>query len=1140
MEKLIKSLKFIFFIFLLVFSCSLTQVKAIDYIDGGEAGGILEWGFSHANVTTGYYKITSHGITYPFHVYVYQGNTTLTANTTFGDANDIGNASRNAVNGVLVIVNGDLTIQSGVTVTAATSSYGGPKGLFIVVTGTFTNKGAITMTNRGGKHPGENVYLFLDGSGNPIFVPARGANGGATRYSSSYSSPQNGYGGAAGSGRATGGGGAGAANHRSYSGVGGAGTSYSGGAGGGGAWNGRTGGAGSSAGAAGGAGSAASLYTYGAGGGAGNPGGAHVSSGSNGANGTGGLLALFGSNFTNTGSITANGAAGGAAYRSGGGGSGGGSINIFYSGTYSNTGSVTVNAGGGGRGTRGGGETASGGAGGRGTANSTQVVLEPEYLHPTLSYLKVNTKDVTPVYTPENRNYSFNLDSEDYRVNVDAQVTNLNNNIESGIGLVDIPAGGYTHEIVIKSFIGATDKYYIEFYRAPSPYKYLRNISLDGVNIEGFSPTKFVYDLNVDSTVEVLNIEAILGRPSQSVSGDGDVEIKSGMNVIELSVMSEDMTSTVIYTLNIYKARSTLLKVLSSDRFDLLDTNGELVEFDPHVTEYNMEIFAGTLSVDITAIPYDSEATVTLFGFSYIRKTINATVTVSVPGLEDTVYHIKILKGEDVDVYYEYPYTGKYQVFEAPVSAFYKIELWGAQGGNSRGNNSTKCSYNRGTAYGGGCGGFGSYTSGWLYVRKDTKLYFYIGQRGLDAKPYNNVAGGWNGGGSATYDHSDDEASGSGGGASDVRLVPTSSTTSWNEFDSLKSRIMVAAGGGGGSDVYVGGNGGTLTSANGRYSLGVSQTSGYRFGKGEDGVYRRVNYDVAGGGSGYFGGFSTAKSSSYYSNWGQTGTGGSSYVSGCDGCKSVDEESTSFNNLVITNENVHPSGYKFKNISMLQGSATQPNVSSGYSVGHVGNGYGKIEILNLSENNYLNNLKVYDVTKKSTIIQSYDIIENQDGTSTPIDENITLNVDSLVTSIKLNGRPDDDTATVNGNGIVYNVEPGANVFTITVVAEDNQERVYTITINRVADTKIKPTNIVIKGLVQSLCNQKPDLCILTNSEDEEVSFDSDTHEYFITVPSRIKQLRWEVEKAQTNQVVTNEDKLQSFAQSQDIPFEVIE
>lgn len=75
------------------------------------------------------------------------------------------------------------------------------------------------------------------------------------------------------------------------------------------------------------------------------------------------------------------------------------------------------------------------------------------------------------------------------------------------------------------------------------------------------------------------------------------------------------------------------------------------------------------------------------------------------------------------------------------------------------------------------------------------------------------ISGGYNGGGYGVQRNNNNSYvhnSGSGGGATDVRLVGGA----WNNFDSLKSRIMVAAGGGGGSGhegLSTGGYAGGLT-----------------------------------------------------------------------------------------------------------------------------------------------------------------------------------------------------------------------------------------------------------------------------------------------------------------------------------------
>ena len=312
-------------------------------------------------------------IKYETHVYNFEGNQTWTTETVpnggvFGTADDVGASGKYAQKMVIVRVNGDLTIDTGVTIKPYYTTYGGPKGFMIYVTGTLTNNGTIDNSH-GAYAKGEDVYLWKNATYTSEadkyeYVPAVGGAGADKVTNTSNHDNYSGKAGQAGSKkatRATGGGGSGGIQHSS-SGQGGAGTSYSGGSGGGAAasWSGHSyGKKGSDEGGKGG--DFASTMTSDEGGGAGNPGGYRYAQ-----NGTGGLLIIFANSFINTGSVTANGYRGGWSSDSnfgdlGGGGSGGGSINIFYKGTYSSTGTYSVVS------YKSGSVSGSGGAGGAGT-----------------------------------------------------------------------------------------------------------------------------------------------------------------------------------------------------------------------------------------------------------------------------------------------------------------------------------------------------------------------------------------------------------------------------------------------------------------------------------------------------------------------------------------------------------------------------------------------------------------------------------------------------------------------------------------------------------------------------------------------------------------------------------------------------
>lgn len=1072
-------------LFIMMFFCTAPcNVSAVEYINS-ESTSLIEWMMNGTNLQNGYYALKVNDTTYNIHLYVLEGDQVWTSNQTFGDTNDIGTSAAYAQNMVAVLVKGNLTVETGVTVTAVRSNYGGPKGLFLYVAGTLTNNGTITMTQRGAYAAGQNVYLWRNEDGSYEYVPATGGSGGAKRTGSGgISTAYHGNVGGAGSARRTGGGGSGgmiASGRSTNSGAGGAGTSYSGGAGGGGAYYGATAGAGSSVGGAGGKGAANSQYTYGAGGGAGNPIGACVSNCSAATYGTGGLMIIYGNSIINNGTISSTGSKGGNAYRAGGGGSGGGSINIFYT-TELVTGSTSAAGGGAGTGTRASSERSNGGAGGAGTVTFTQLILDEEFIRPTLMDLRVENHTMYPTFNSKVFNYRVTLDSESTPVNVIGTLTNSENIISSGVGYVDIPMGLSTHNVVVTSKVGVVQIYSIEFYRPASPYGYLQGIYVDDELIPGFNPTKLVYNIPLDAEQESVTLDAILGRLGQTVSGLGTIEVGFGITTHTIDVISEDGSNIKTYILNFIKENSTLLKSLDIGDFKLVP------DFESREFNYEVLVPPSTLTLPVDAIPWDSSAHVSVTGNGYLKIGVNNVITITVthPNAATSVYTVTVVReGVPAQTVYNYTCTKAYQTFVAPATGDYKIELWGAQGGYGQTNAKYK---NR--------GGYGGYVSGIVRLKIDTVLYIYVGCQGANGasqSKYIGGAGGWNGGGKGGDDKNHDaapDASGGGGGATDIRLVPTSSTGVWNEYNSLKSRIMVAAGGAG--STY-----GTIGFAGGVY---LNKTNAYGFGYGQGGI--AANSGSGGGGGGYFGGKSNQ------SDGGQ-GYGGTSYVSGGEGFLAIDESSTS-NNIILTDSSIHYSGIEFKDIEAINGNSSMPSKSSGYSTGNPGAGHARITFLPLpSENNFIEQL----IVKVNGETRSYTPTLDRETS----DYYLTVGVNETKATISV--RPEDSKAKIEGMGEV-DVLAGENIYEIKITAESGDVRIYRVHITRPASDNPYPLNIVISGLVPSLCSINPNMCIVDPNP-----FNPDVHDYYLTVPSRIKQLYFDVEKGHDYQTVTGEGKV---------------
>jgi hypothetical protein len=252
----------------------------------------------------------------------------------------------------------------------------------------------------------------------------------------------------------------------------------------------------------------------------------------------------------------------------------------------------------------------------------------------------------------------------------------------------------------------------------------------------------------------------------------------------------------------------------------------------------------------------------------------------------------------------------------------YDLEVWGSQGGNDTVYPTTVF------------GGRGGYSKGTVQLRSKATLYVYVGGTGTGslAESYYGSTGG--------------------GGGTDIRLQ----NGAWNDMMGLKTRIIVAGGGGGrigrnfeNAQGFLGNDGGGTTAPTfvTSYSTttGATQTSGgtstYSNAQavipGSFGFGNPNNYDNKNSKGGYNGG---ARGSDIWNNggagggwWGgctsfPTGSGGSGFVY------------TSSNSQCSAS-----SDYYLSNASTLSGNTEFVSPYGGKEIGHRGNGFARITVL---------------------------------------------------------------------------------------------------------------------------------------------------------------------------------------------------
>ena len=242
---------------------------------------------------------------------------------------------------------------------------------------------------------------------------------------------------------------------------------------------------------------------------------------------------------------------------------------------------------------------------------------------------------------------------------------------------------------------------------------------------------------------------------------------------------------------------------------------------------------------------------------------------------------------------FDFDYTGSEQTFTAPESGTYRLETWGAQGGN----------------YGEYNGGYGGYSIGIVHLKKIDNIYLNIGGAGETKLGVSTVStGGYNGGGNGKSSYNNASSFGSGGGGASHISTKSGLLSS---LENNKDNILIMSGGGGG--IYVdmtlypkysfifSGNGGGFKGSRGKargeletdffIANGGTQTDGYSFGMGETCIGDNIFCEKPGGGGGFYGGnvnkFSAGGGSGYIGN--PSLTNKAMY---CYNCEESNEEST--------------------------------------------------------------------------------------------------------------------------------------------------------------------------------------------------------------------------------------------------------
>ena len=169
-------------------------------------------------------------------------------------------------------------------------------------------------------------------------------------------------------------------------------------------------------------------------------------------------------------------------------------------------------------------------------------------------------KDYTPELDDEATDYYVHLESNETKVDIDAEVQDGDAEIISGLGTYIIDGTEKTVTIVVKADNDDVKEYKIHFDRELDTNSKALNIRIEGLvpnlcnqsdiycNLEPeFDPETGYYEMLIPGKIDTLNFVVEKAHKYQTVTGDGSVFLSEEHNFINIRVTSEDGQSYTDY-----------------------------------------------------------------------------------------------------------------------------------------------------------------------------------------------------------------------------------------------------------------------------------------------------------------------------------------------------------------------------------------------------------------------------------------------------------------------------------------------------------------------------------------------------------------------------------------------------------------
>lgn len=277
-------------------------------------------------------------------------------------------------------------------------------------------------------------------------------------------------------------------------------------------------------------------------------------------------------------------------------------------------------------------------------SNATITINEPAPALDSDSKLKslsVEGYSLSPSFSANTKAYTVNVPEGTTSVNISAAANSTKAKSVTGTGNKTLTGDTSTFNVVCTAENNSSTTYTITVNRAkhvdPTPEEKSSDATLKVLDVSGYSyspafnPNTTSYSMTVANGVTELNVGAIPTDSKATVKIEGNYGWSVGKNTIKITVTAEDGTKKV-YEVNVTRQGSNP-KVKSSDKnVDFRILNPHIIDpaFNNDTNNYTVTVPYDVKKLDLSVIPYDKNASVTISGNDKLTTDGPNTVTIKV------------------------------------------------------------------------------------------------------------------------------------------------------------------------------------------------------------------------------------------------------------------------------------------------------------------------------------------------------------------------------------------------------------------------------------------------------------------------------------------------------------------------------